>query len=86
MHLPVAIAADDKKLSKRSHADSVKHQEPVVVIAQALVFLGQNPPQGYSLPALWDWALEHWDGELIPRRRTILPTQLLATKIKKTQV
>lgn len=73
MHLPVAITADGKKLSKRTRTDPVKHQEPVSAVRQALQFLGQDPPPGTSLEALWRWALEHWDSNLIPRARVLLP-------------
>ncbi len=71
MHLPVAANADDRKLSKRDDADPVTHQDAAHVITQALEFLGQQPPPGYSLQALWDWALEHWSRESIPHRRSI---------------
>ena len=73
MHLPVVISADGKKLSKRIQADPVKDQEPASAVEQALKFLGQNPPSGLSLNGLWEWALEHWNTELIPRAKTILP-------------
>ena len=73
MHLPIVLSTDGKKLSKRLRTDPVKNREPADAIAQALAFLGQNPPSGLSLNGLWDWALEHWDSDLIPRRRAILP-------------
>jgi glutamyl-Q tRNA(Asp) synthetase len=72
MHLPVALSADGKKLGKRLQTDPVKHQDPAYAVGQALRFLGQNPPAGLSLDALWGWALEHWNSDLIPRRRAIL--------------
>ena len=73
MHLPVVISADGKKLSKRVQTDPVKHQDPAIAVEQALQFLGQNPPSGLSLSELWEWALEHWNSDLIPRARTIYP-------------
>ncbi len=72
MHLPVALSADGKKLSKRLQADPVKHQDPAFAVAQALQFLGQEPPTGLSLDTLWKWALEHWSSDLIPHRKAIL--------------
>ena len=72
MHLPVAISADGRKLSKRVQADPVKNQDPAYAVQHALHFLGQNPPKGYSLGKLWDWALKHWNSDLIPRRKAIL--------------
>jgi glutamyl-Q tRNA(Asp) synthetase len=71
MHLPVALNAEGRKLGKRDRDDPVKHQDPAIAVGRALAFLGQNPPRGYSLKGLWDWALEHWDAARIPRRRDI---------------
>lgn len=71
MHLPVAVGADASKLSKRGQADPVSHQDPAYAVAQALTFLGHQPPPSLSLQSLWDWALEHWDRQLIPRRKAI---------------
>lgn len=73
MHLPVAVSADGKKLSKRSRTDPVKNQEPAQAVSQALRFLGQQPPQHMSLTGLWEWAIEHWDNTRIPRVMTRLP-------------
>jgi len=72
MHLPVALSADGKKLSKRLAADPVKHQDPSFAVERALSFLGQEPPTGLSLENLWTWALQHWNSDLIPHRRAIL--------------
>ncbi len=72
MHLPVALAADGKKLSKRLEADPVKHQDPGFAVERALRFLGQKPPTGLALDILWKWALEHWNSDLIPHRKAIL--------------
>jgi len=76
MHLPVAVSADGKKLSKRVQADPIKHQDPAIVVEHALRFLGQSPPPGLSLKQLWDWALEHWNSGLIPRQKTILASRI----------
>lgn len=73
MHLPVVLSEDGKKLGKRFEADPIKHQDPAYALGQALRFLGQNPPGGISLENLWLWAVEHWNNELIPKRKAILP-------------
>lgn len=73
MHLPVAISSDGKKLSKRSRTDPIKRQDPANAVALALEFLGQHPPSGLSLDDLWSWALQHWNSDLIPRAKSILP-------------
>ncbi len=72
MHLPVAISADGKKLSKREQTDPVGHQDPAYALHKALYFLGQKPLGGLGLESLWIWALEHWDNTLIPRQKEII--------------
>ena len=72
MHLPIAISADGKKLSKRNSADPVHRQNPSYGLTRALQFLGQKPPAGISLDQLWGWAFEHWNRDLIPREKTII--------------
>ena len=76
MHLPVAVSGDGKKLGKRVWTDPVIHQDPAYAVERALDFLGQDPPSGHCLDALWDWALEHWNHKLIPRRKAILPVRV----------
>jgi glutamyl-Q tRNA(Asp) synthetase len=71
MHLPVATSSDDTKLSKRERSDPVRHQDPAFAVAQALAFLGHKPPRACNLQGLWDWALDNWNSELIPRCKTI---------------
>ena len=73
MHLPVATTAAGKKLGKRFQADPINQQDPEYAVFQALHFLGQRPPPDCSLATLWEWALEHWDSSLIPRRPSNLP-------------
>ena len=67
MHLPVALGADGKKLSKRDSADPVMDKDPACVVNRALKFLGQNPPDNISLDSLWSWALKNWKPGQIPR-------------------
>lgn len=73
MHLPIALSVDGNKLSKRIQADPVKNKNPAIAIEQTLQFLGQNPPVGLSLDMLWRWAIEHWNSNLIPHHKAILP-------------
>jgi glutamyl-Q tRNA(Asp) synthetase len=75
MHLPVVLSNDGTKLSKRRGTDPVNCLEPVIAIEEALKFRGQNPPVGCTLTALWDWAIENWNCDLIPRLRAILPAK-----------
>ena len=76
MHLPVALSADGKKLSKCTRADPVKHDDPAYAIGLALDFLGQQPPAGLLPGALLEWALDNWNSDLIPRSRAILPAKV----------
>ena len=77
MHLPVVMSVDGKKLSKRFEADPVKHLNPAIAITRALQFLNQDPPTGLSLHDLWQWALAHWNSDLIPREKEISPGDIL---------
>jgi glutamyl-Q tRNA(Asp) synthetase len=72
LHLPTAVTAAGEKLSKRSQSDPVNRSEPAGAVRAALGFLGQNPPRELELGALWRWAIEHWDTDLIPRRRSVV--------------
>jgi glutamyl-Q tRNA(Asp) synthetase len=76
MHLPLVVSTDGKKLSKRVFSDPIQHHNPIDAVTMALKFLGQNPPTGVSLKHLWAWAFEHWNRNLIPRKKAILPVPL----------
>lgn len=68
LHVPLAMLPDGSKLSKRSNADPVRAAEATTAVTAALRFLGQEPPACDSLEALWDWALQNWRAERIPRQ------------------
>ena len=72
LHLPLAVAAHGLKLSKRLGADPLNADDPAECIGQALQFLGHPPPPGLSLAGLWDWSMENWDPDSIPRARHIV--------------
>lgn len=63
-HLPVAMHHNGRKLSK-SHQDlALNTSQPSEVLTQAMVFLGQSPPEYLSQSTLldfWDWAIQNWD-------------------------
>ncbi|HTI95692.1 MAG TPA: glutamyl-Q tRNA(Asp) synthetase [Rudaea sp.] len=50
LHLPLALDADGKKLSKQDRARPVDRADPMPALRTALAFLGQRVPQA-SLPA-----------------------------------
>ncbi|MDP2241439.1 MAG: tRNA glutamyl-Q(34) synthetase GluQRS [Burkholderiales bacterium] len=69
-HLPVAVNADGEKLSKQTLASPIDADRPLPHLVQALVFLGQQPPSDMassSTRALWQWALENWRLERVPK-------------------
>ncbi|MDP1717686.1 MAG: tRNA glutamyl-Q(34) synthetase GluQRS [Burkholderiales bacterium] len=69
-HLPVAVNADGEKLSKQTLASPIDADRPLPHLVQALVFLGQQPPSdtaSSSTRALWQWALENWRLERVPK-------------------
>ncbi len=70
-HLPLAVAADGSKLSKRAGTDPIGNARPETAISMALDFLGHTPPEGLNLDAIWFWAISHWDSDRIPRRRRL---------------
>jgi glutamyl-Q tRNA(Asp) synthetase len=72
VHLPVVVTVEGEKLSKRLQSDPVRRSEPAEALREALDFLRQAPPRGLQLDRLWQWAIAHWDTDLIPRERTVL--------------
>ncbi len=73
-HLPVAVDRSGSKLSKQTKALPVDSRHPVPLLHRALEFLGQHPPEELlrvSLAELWDWAVQNWDVDGVPRRHTI---------------
>lgn len=72
-HLPVVTNAAGEKLSKQTQAAPLpvdSEAARVQQLWQALVFLGQNPPDSLtqgSQKSLWDWALAHWQLTAVPR-------------------
>ncbi len=72
MHLPVAVNAGGEKLSKQTCATAIDSSDPVPQLIMALRFLGQTPPKGLagsSVASFWEWALENWKPEMIPRKK-----------------
>lgn len=74
-HIPVAIAADGKKISKQDEEiHPVMEKSPATILVAALHFLGQPVKPGLIKAGVRDvtaWGLENWDVSLIPRVREI---------------
>jgi glutamyl-Q tRNA(Asp) synthetase len=72
-HLPVAVNAQGQKLSKQTLAAPLDERRPVPALVAALRFLGQEPPaslEAGTVSDLWQWALENWRIDRVPRART----------------
>src|SRR5581483_9201986 len=70
MHLPVAVDAQGRKLSKQTLAAAVDPAKG----AAALAFLDNPPPpklRNARAADVWSWALQNWKAERIPRRRAV---------------
>ena len=72
-HLPVAVDAGRRKLSKQNLARPIAAEPPGAVLVDALEFLGQAPPRELArAPAeeVLAWAVAGWAPERVPRRHT----------------
>lgn len=67
-HLPVAVDAAGRKLSKQTRAAPVDARDPWPALRAAAAFLGLPAP-GYPLAGadFWHWALENWSLGRVPR-------------------
>jgi len=66
LHFPVAVNTAGEKLSKQTRAPDAGPEH----LADALRFLQLKPPAGLRPAETLEWAREHWDPELLPRRRS----------------
>lgn len=68
-HLPLVLAPDGEKVSKRHGPVSLAHTEGGQLIWQALRFLGQSVPQelqSASASEVLAWGVAHFEGERVP--------------------
>lgn len=69
-HLPVVCNAAGEKLSKQTLAPALDLASASPQLCAALAFLGQAVPEELartSVPEVWQWAMENWRFEAIPR-------------------
>ena len=74
LHLPVAVDTGNMKLSKQTFAKRIDVEDSNHAMIDALRFLHQplpDSPGDASREELWQWAIEHWDIGLIPKRREL---------------
>ncbi len=69
-HLPLAVDASGRKLSKQDRDLPVLRRAPLEALVAAYRFLGQTPPaEGLgSTREFWNWAVENWDPARVPAR------------------
>lgn len=85
LHLPVALDANSRKISKQNNAAAIAEQPPAQVLWQALDFLGQDPEPQLAHATAQDvlaWAVRHWDIVKIPlaNRQPGAPTDRLEAR------
>ncbi len=69
-HLPLALDAAGRKLSKQTADTRVDDAAPAAVLVAALRFLGQGPPlalRAAPVNEVLAWGCAHWQPELISR-------------------
>jgi glutamyl-Q tRNA(Asp) synthetase len=73
LHLPLAIDASGRKLSKQDQDAPVDPRYPMATLLRALQFLQQPlPPEPpIHLDELWAWSIAHWCPTLIPAKPCI---------------
>ena len=72
LHLPVALDAAGRKLSKQTFAHPVRADRPQLELVAALAFLGQRVPAELHRAGAGEilrWAIGAWDLERVARRR-----------------
>jgi len=69
-HVPVAVDAAGRKLSKSSASTPVDPCDPLPALLHAWRFLGQAVPPSSpaSVAEFWQWAAGRWSARLIPKR------------------
>ena len=81
IHLPLALAADGKKICKRHGAVAIEPEKGGPLIAATLRFLGQTlPAELERAPAaeVLCWGVVHFDLSLVPIRSRPLPESVQA--------
>jgi len=67
-HIPVAVDANNDKLSKHSKAASIDDMEPVETLHRAWRFLGQLTFSAHTVNEFWATAVPHWQLQNVPAK------------------
>ena len=73
-HLPLAIDATGKKISKSEGGAKVDIANKEKLLIKTLQYLGQNPPAqltGSSCDDIWQWAISNWSITSVPKEHSI---------------
>ncbi|MBS3935359.1 MAG: tRNA glutamyl-Q(34) synthetase GluQRS [Sulfuritalea sp.] len=71
-HLPVALDAAGRKLSKQTRAAPVDARDPWPALRAAATFLGMPAPAGRLAGTdFWQWAHIHWTLAGVPREKSL---------------
>lgn len=73
-HFPVAVNAQNQKLSKQHFATPLDHSTPLPALLHALRFLGQAVPTDMAqsdIASILQWAIAHWDIQTVPKLANI---------------
>ena len=75
LHLPLLVDEHGHKLGKSTGAAALDLKHPVASLHSTLKLLGQQPPEELAsdnLNSLWQWAIEHWDINRIPKQNLVI--------------
>lgn len=75
-HIPIALNAAGKKISKSGRARPIEHDFPLDALFAALRFLNQDTsgPLPATLSEFWKWAISIWDIERVNTENVIVDT------------
>jgi glutamyl-Q tRNA(Asp) synthetase len=85
LHVPLAVGADGRKLSKSEDAPDVAHAAPAAQLCAALAFLRQDPPaelSGGRVEDVLQWARVNWR----PQRFAGLKLQGVPAAVRNDEV
>ena len=75
LHLPVAVDATGRKISKQNRAAAASMINPVSILFDVLEFLGQCPPHELldaTSSEVIAWGIRHWSVASIPGQKEIM--------------
>ncbi len=66
-HIPIAVDANNDKLSKHSKATAIDDMDKLATLNRAWKFLGQRPITVSDIPSFWTAAVDHWQLSDVPK-------------------